>query len=85
MRGERVKTYVDVVMRVDASGEQTPLAIVLPDRRAYQVTKVAERRWSRDGLALVVHIGSHVTSLYRDDHGLRGQRWYVMMRTPTRS
>ena len=75
-----MRTYVGVVLDVGADGTQTPLAVVLPDRRTYRVELVSERRRTRDGLAMTVHIGEHVTQLYRDDTGFSGQRWYVRMR-----
>ena len=75
------RTYVDVVLRVDAMGVQTPLAVILPDRRTYPVDRVSDRRRIAEGLALTVHIGEHVTQLHRDDRGFSGQRWYVTMRS----
>lgn len=80
MPPREARTYVDVILRVGALGTQTPLAVVLPDGRVYEVSYVTERRRERCGMSYTVHIGTHATQLYRADGGFEGGRWFVVMR-----
>ena len=75
-----MRTYVDVIVRVSAGGVENPRAIILPNGRMFEIDHVGGRTRFEGGMALSVHIGEHVTSLYKDTTGWNGARWYVVMR-----
>ena len=80
MAAREARTYVDVILRVGSLGTQTPLVVVLPDGRAYEVSDVTERRRDPHGMSYQVRVGQRVTWLHRVDSGIEGPRWYVVMR-----
>ncbi len=75
-----IRTYVDVVVRVSADGTELPRAIVLPDGRAFEVTRVTSKKRLQGGWVFAIQIGEHMTSLYKDAAGWGGERWFVVMR-----
>ena len=75
-----MRTHVDVLLHVSASGTETPRAVILPDGRVFAIDGLTTHCRKPWGEVLTVHIGRHVTSLYKDSTGWAGPRWYVVMR-----
>ncbi|WP_241146192.1 hypothetical protein [[Collinsella] massiliensis] len=75
-----IRTYVDIVVRVSADGTELSRAIVLPDGRAFEVTRVTSKKRLQGGWVYAIQIGEHMTSLYKDAAGWSGERWFVVMR-----
>lgn len=75
-----MRTYVDTVVRVSADGAETPLAVVLPDGRAFEISQVSDRRKWEGCRRFAVRIGRQVTYLYKDTSGWGGPRWFVVMK-----
>lgn len=71
------REYVDVIVRVAASGAETPRAIIMADGRMFGIDRTTYRTHVAGGLRYTVHIGSHVTHLYKDTCSSPGARWYV--------
>lgn len=77
------RTYVDVLVLAHADGTEEPQLIVLPNGRTFSVVRTVSRHRVVGGEVFSVQIGSRMTSLWKDTHGLRGARWYVNLRMPS--
>ena len=76
-----VRTYVTAIVRVGASGSEVPLAVILPDGRTYEISKVTTtQKVGGSCERLTVTIGQRTTNIWRDTAGWGGTRWYVVMR-----
>lgn len=74
----RVKQYVEVIVRCDEDGNETPLAIIWRDGMKYKVDRVLEKmpraamKVGGHGMCYTVQIGGKVTRIWRDTAG-----WFV--------
>ena len=75
------KTYVDVLMRVCADGTEVPQAVILPDGRMYEVTKISSVRKLLRRADFSIMIGEHATCLHVERGNWTGPRFYVYLRT----
>lgn len=78
-RGGR-REYVDVILRVARSGNESPRAVILSDGRTYCIDRTTYRKATPQGVRYTVHIGGHVTYLYKDSACGCGARWYVELK-----
>lgn len=80
-RGEKHKReYVDVIVRVARSGAEQPRAIIMGNGRTYTIDRTTYRKALAGATRYTIHIGGHVTYLYKDETANAGPRWYVELR-----
>ena len=78
--GQRRREYVDVIVRVARSGSEQPRAIIMGNGRTYTIDRTTYRKALAGGTRYTIHIGGHVTYLYKDETANAGPRWYVELR-----
>lgn len=74
------RRYVDIIMRVTASGVENPMFIIMDDGRTFEVDRVTERKRIQGGMRFSIMIGNYCTCLWKDTTGWNGPRWYVRLR-----
>ena len=77
-RGQR--EYVDVIVRVAASGCEQPRAVIMANGRTFAIERCTQRADLGTHTRYTVHIGGHATYLYKDMTCAAGPRWYVELR-----